>query len=420
MSNWTKSVCLLCSAAIAVCFFAAGAAAQSYVTRRITLQEAKALNAVNGSPVTNLPRLTVDVARYHRRATAADYFPKIETTFTNLHFNKFLGQTFQLARRNASLPILAKDQTISVTTVTQPITPLFKVREAVDIARADETIAQAKANQMRNLSAGNVEHTFFELLVAQRQYALAEQKANRLESGLQLTAASAVPLDGMAERRAAFLAAGKEQIALDGKVADLTERLNAMIGFAPGTELDLIVPDPQIEEISQQDAVSQAQANSADLVEAEQTVAKAEAARRLSKLDYVPEVAVTGGYVYQTAIPALPLDFSYIGVVATWTIFDFGKRENTAKERSSQLALARANVDMVKAKVAASAQKAFFDLQRTRKMRDLTRRMLATYMPAAFTAEPDSERAQAEVDMLQAELAYRDAYSEMMRVMEGR
>src|SRR5262249_51782406 len=130
---------------------------------------------------------------------------------------------------------------------------------------------------------------------------------------------------------------GKELITAKSQVAELTASLNALIGFAPDTQLQLAPPEPITEEISSQAASQRALVNSPEVVEAEQTVAKARAATRLTKFDYVPDVGIVGGYAVQTIIPALPHDFSYIGVIATFNIFDFGKREKTISERRTQL-----------------------------------------------------------------------------------
>src|SRR5262245_11889395 len=77
--------------------------------RLITLEEAKE-RAVNTSTSqgANLAQLGIDAARYHRRATEADYFPKIGATFFNMHFNKFLGQQIQVLSlgRTLTLPLL--------------------------------------------------------------------------------------------------------------------------------------------------------------------------------------------------------------------------------------------------------------------------------------------------------------------------
>src|SRR5262249_20367018 len=145
--------------------------AEQGAVRRITLDEAQAEAAA--ASAANLAQLGVDAARYHREAARADYFPKIDSTFANLHFNKFMGARLELALRTANLPLVAKDQTIVSFAVTQPITPLLKVRHAVEIARADEKVAEARAAQLKAQVAANVERTYFALLIAQRQHAAA-------------------------------------------------------------------------------------------------------------------------------------------------------------------------------------------------------------------------------------------------------
>jgi outer membrane protein TolC len=140
----------------------------------------------------------------------------------------------------------------------------------------------------------------------------------------------------------------------------------------------------------------------------------------LSKLEYVPAVAVMGGYINQPqgVLPFLPNDFSFIGFAATFDIFDFGKREKTVSERNAQVGLAEANVAAVKSKVAANVQKSFLDLQRTQKIRDLTQRLAAGYQEAAL--ENTSARAAAEAEMFQAELDYRSAFTHLKRLIDGR
>jgi len=75
-------------------------------------------------------------------------------------------------------------------------------------------------------------------------------------------------------------------------------------------------------------------------------------------------------------------------------------------------------VAMMKSKVAASVQKSFLDLQRAEKIRDLTRRLAAGYKEAAL--ENPSAQAAEEAEMLQTELDYRDAYSQLKRLVDGR
>lgn len=385
---------------------------------RITLAEAQA-QAIAGKAA-ELARLNIDAARYHRQAAQADFFPRIGATFANLHFNKFMGQRIQVISRSVGLPVLNKDETIVAVTLTQPVTPLFKVHQAVRIAKADERIGQGKAAALAAQVAANVEQAYFALLIAQRRQAAAEAKVEMAERQAQIASAAQAPLEGMTERQTAFFEAKKELLTANSQVTELTHALAALTGLFPDTRLELAAPPPVIETISASQAARQVLANNPEVVEAEQAVVKARAAHRLSKLEYVPDVAILGGYAYQTASPLLPNDFSFIGVVASFNLFDFGKRERTVSERRTQVHMAEANLELVRAKVAAGAQKIALDLERTRRILELTRQV-ASMRQAAPARYQDSDLeakaawAKAEAEMFQADLDYRVAYAQLKR-----
>ena len=386
--------------------------------RRITLDDAQAQAAA--STMKNLARLGIDAAKYHRQAVQADYFPKLDASFLNLHFNKFLGQQIQVFRRDKEVPLFGKDETAIVFTVIQPVTQLLQVHQAVNLARADEEIAKAKAAGITSQIAMNVEHAYFALLIAQRQQTVAWTKVKMLDSGSQLASTISLPVGNMMEHKSALLEASKELTMANNVVTELTNSLNALIGFAPDTKLVLVPPEPAIETVSLPQATQQAVANSPEVVEAKQTVVKAKAASKLAKLEYVPAVTVIGGYINQPqpVLPLLPQDFSFIGFTATYTLFDFGKREKTISERNTQVSMAEANVGLVEAKVTAGVHKAFMDLERTRKIRDLTRQLAVSYQETSL--DNTSARARAEVEMFQAEMDYRSAYTELKRIIDGR
>jgi outer membrane protein TolC len=385
--------------------------------RFITLDDAK--GRATGAATSNVAQLGINAAKYHRQAAQADYFPKLSAEFLNLHYNKFMGQTIQLFRRQAALPLFGKDETAVALTFVQPVTQLLQVRQAVTIARADEQIARAKGAQLASQISENVERVYFDLLIASRRQTIARKKVEALQNTQQLASTVTLQTRNVVDHAAAFLEASKELVTTDSQVSELTQSLNALIGFAPDTKLVLAVPEPALETISLTQATQQAVTNSPEVVEAEQTLVKARAASKLSKFDYIPAVAVTGGYLNQTqpVIPLLPNDFSFIGVIATYNIFDFGKREKTVSERNTQVQMAEASVSMVKSKVAASVQKTFLDLQRSQKIRDLTRRLAASYQEASI--EDTSARASAESEMFQAELDYRSAYTQLKQLVDG-
>src|SRR5215470_14573585 len=118
-----------------------------------------------------------------------------------------MGDTIQLVSRDAAVPLFGKNETAVALTVIQPVTQLLQVRQAVNVARADEEIAKAKGAQMASQVSENVERAYFALLIAQRRQFIAEKKVERLESGSQLASTIAMPVNKATESQTAFLEA---------------------------------------------------------------------------------------------------------------------------------------------------------------------------------------------------------------------
>jgi outer membrane protein TolC len=404
-----------------------GATAHQAGPRRITLaqaqQQAQAAGAAN--PMAHIAALGVEAAKQHREGAESDYFPKISSTLTNFHFNKFMGQEvtiqrpFQGGTLTAGLPLAGKDQTLIALTAAQPLTPLFKLHEVVNIARADERLAMAKAG-MPVETAANVEKDYYALLVAQRQLVVAKANAQAIRNKTLLASTAATLAPEQPEQE---IAAAKQLVFADSKVKELTVSLDELLGYSSDTELELVPPDTQIEDISLKEVADKAMVANPEIVEAESNVAKAHAASRLSKLDYVPDVLLMGGYAYNdNSIPLLPRDFSFIGIMGSYTLFDFGKREHTIKERTATLSQAEAALELTKAKVAAAVKASYFDMDRSRQLTQLAHRISAevSVKPISSTTDdPDRASAQAKVDIeiLQADLEYRQALARLKTLM---
>src|SRR5262245_34034162 len=164
-----------------------------------------------------------------------------------------MGDTFQLFRRgiifptvSRAVPLFDKDQTYVGPTVTQPLTPLFKVHQAVRIAKADERIAEAKADAASVQLTADVERAYFDLLIAQKRQAEANANVEIAERKLQIASAAAAPVDGMAERETALLEAKNALLATNDKVTELTNSLIDLTGLPEGARLELIPPPPVV------------------------------------------------------------------------------------------------------------------------------------------------------------------------------
>jgi outer membrane protein len=395
--------------------------------RKITLEEAKAQAAAANNPMVRLGQLSVEAAKQHRQGVQADYFPKLGLTFANFHFNKFLGQEITIQRpitggtANLAVPLLTKDQTLFAATATQPVTPLLKIREVVNLARADENIARAKAGMPVSETATKVEKNYFDLLVAQCELVAAKAKATKIEGKKMIASNTPVPVTSD-EYRSEMIQADKDLLNAESKVRELTSSMNEMLNWPEETQLELVPPDPLDEQISLREASQKALAANPELIEAEQNVLKAKAGSKLSKLDYVPDVAIVGGYTYQNAIPLLPKDFSFIGVLASYNLFDFGKREHTVKERTAQREMAEIAVQLTRAKLSQGVKDSYFELERSRRFVELARNLGASGQTLSVKFDPNdpdatSARAKMDMELFRAEYDHRQAYAKLKAVM---
>ncbi len=399
----------------------------------ITLEEAQEkAGPANSNPMARLGQLQVEVARQARLGTLSTFFPQIGSTFTNFHFNKFMGELIPITgpRGNsvtASLPLAGQDQTLVAVTATQPITPLFQIRELYKINLADERIARAKAGMPVPETASKVEKAYYELLVAQRQLDFAKVKATEsANKWLVASSSAAIPVASAGHDEELVEISNALAIAT-AKEKELRASLNELLGWPEDTELQLTPPDPGFEEVSLKEATDKASVASPEVIEAEQNVVKARAAATLQKLTYVPVVAAIGGYAYNdNALPLLPRDFSFIGVMATYNLFDFGKREHTIKGANAQVEMAEIALQLTKAKVAAAVKSSHLELERSRQLCELTRRLdSAVQLQRTSYGEnsagiPAGKKAKVEAEMFQADLDYRQALSKLKSLMGER
>ena len=141
---------------------------------------------------------------------------------------------------------------------------------------------------------------------------------------------------GTLEARTAFVETKQALQQVDGQVADLQEELDILLDLPTCTALELIEPPvPALPVACAEDAVNLALAASPDVREAVHNIAKAEAATHAARLDFVPSIVALGGYTNQTAASYIQPNFGYIGVMASYTFVDWGKRRHIIQERAA-------------------------------------------------------------------------------------
>src|SRR5262249_45522486 len=217
----------------------------------------------------------------------------------------------------------------------------------------------------------------------------------------------------------------------ENRFAAPRENRNARRGGPPSPPLHRAEPALPILPFRCGDEVADlAVAASPEVRSAQQTILKAQAALTAGRLDYVPSVAVVGGYLNQTAADYMQQNIGYVGVVGTYTFFDAGKRRNVIRERKTLVAMASLKYQQTQDEVRQKAQKAFRDVVASQEALQIAQQMVelrkeaekkattpeALRNPTALLAASKA-RMLAEVDAVKADLAYREAYTQLMSLI---
>ena len=398
---------------------------------RLTLDEIKQ-RVLSNNKLLTLAALNVQSKDYAARAMQSNYFPQIIGQSVYLRFNDNLGTVLTTPGRTVQgpfgrplatfpsttldLPVLNQNTALNAVEVVQPITDLLKVRQGVKLARADEQIAQAQREKGTRELLGGVEQLFWGLLAAQR-----------IRAGAVAAVAGTEPLakTGNLEARTALVEGKQALQEVSNQIADLQEQLAILLDEPTCTQFELVEPPPPVAPVKCADeAVGLALANSPDLREAEQNIAKARAGVCAAKLDYLPSIAVVGGYANQTAADYIQPNIGFIGVMGTYTFVDWGKRRYTIRERNQLVAMATLKAQQTQDDVRQKTLKAFRDYEQSQQAVKLASDLVevrkegekvAATLTAKFKAAKDSMTAQ--VDYLKADLAQRLAFVKLMSLI---
>jgi multidrug efflux pump subunit AcrB/outer membrane protein TolC len=325
---------------------------------------------------------------------------------------------------------------LSETTLSQPVTQLFKIGAAVDVARADQGIARAELKKSENEVVFAVYQLYYGLLIANREKeaAIAMMAAARdnlreadegVRSGNLLDVASTAGRVNRLQARQALIAA-------ENRLADLTSEFNDLMGLpldAPVEVTEAGLPDPPLP--TREESMRTARPNNPELAAARETVEKSRSAVRAARYEYIPDVTLFARHVFQDGSAFLPHNVGAFGAMFSWNIFDWGKRDAQIGERKAQLFQAETNLARLDDRVPVEIDKAYRKLERTQRMVEVAREAVALSRENARLSEnrlkagavTDARHSEAvaamkktESEELQASLDYRLTRMELDRI----
>ncbi len=417
--------------------------AKSRAPRQISLDEAVQL-ALKHNHIVRISEFKVEEKQHTKDLARSAYFPILRND-SNLAYvtdTQFIGIPAGSLGTVGGTPIPGSTAILnqggrtlvtSGTGLTQPLSELWKTKSANDVAAADLRATRDKAHQTENAVALKVHQLYYLILIAQAHREAAQAKiqaseALRQERVEQIKYGSTLEEEGI-ESRAQFLEAKQELLTTDLQLSDLTMQLNDAIGLPLTTSLTLDANVKQARtSCDREECLRVALESHPEIAEARAEVEKANAAIRLAKRQYIPEVEAFARYSYQDNVPFLARNFGTFGVHFGYDLFDGGRRNAAIAEHQSQLAQAKENLARISEEVELRVQTAWNKLERTRQMMQVSqelltlraesRRVIAQQMEKGAALPSQSETATAhELDaktlLLQAQLDYIQARDEM-------
>lgn len=385
---------------------------------RLTLEDARQLAMANNTQL-QLGRLNVEEKQIAIRAAQTDYLPKILGSAAYLHFNDNLGTVLTtpglvLPVKSVAVSVINQDSSYGAILVAQPITQLIGVSALVDLARADANSASAQLNKGTGELVSGVTQAYYGLMAARRIQTALTLQINMVEPLLKQKPS--------AEIRVGLLEARKGLAQVDAQVAELTDTLDQLLGLPPSTELDVTEPTlPQIAVVSAEEAAAYAMANNAQICDAEQNILRARAGMKAAKMDCLPTVAVVGGYINQDMADYIQPNIGFVGVTASYTLLDWGKRSCVMHQREKQMMMAAKNVQSTAETVQLEARKAFLAYKQAEGELQIANEMVAAHQDgekeakdfaAVLTAK--SATAKSQLEQMKAELTYRLAQIKLL------
>ncbi|HJZ73379.1 MAG TPA: TolC family protein [Vicinamibacterales bacterium] len=362
--------------------------------RRITLAEAVDLALARNHGV-RLAQLSVDEKDRAKDAARGSYFPQVRNDTILVH----LTDTQLVAIPAGGLGVVGATpvptQTLILnqggasaatngTGIVQPLTQLFRVKAANEVARAEAEATRGRARDVENDVVLRVHQIYYQILIAdvRRRAVLAKIQASQdmqRERIQQVQYGSALDAD-LIETRARALQAQQELLTTDLQRSDLQTQLDDVIGLPLTTPL-LLDPaaalPPATGSCQRETCIRAALESHPEIAEARAQVDKAASAVRLAQYEFIPDVEVFARYSFQRNVPFLADRFGTMGVRASYDLFDGGRKRAVVRERETQLAQAKENLARISDGVALRVQTTYNKMERTRQMVTVSQELLA-------------------------------------------
>jgi multidrug efflux pump subunit AcrB/outer membrane protein TolC len=418
---------------------------------RLTIDDAVALAMKQGYS-TRLANARVASAEAHEHGATADLLPQLSATGNHLRTS---GRTTIVVPRGAlgnessGSPLPAADRrfdqgaaalTYTQLSLTQPVTQLWRIRQAQQLASAQTLSAVAERARAESDVRLTIERLYASVLIARAREHAAEvtirasqQQTDDVERAV--AAGISVSAQGLGAK-ASNLDAEYARMAAADSASDAESELRSALALPPGTRMELVLPESHRETLSTLDAyLAKGLAASPDVAAASASLEQAKHASALAHADYIPDVGIGVTYTMLNGVSFLPQHAVGLSVQGSWTVVDWGKRGSLSRERSAQQEAATIALALVRDRVSVDVEHAYRNAARAERGAEVARAALDAHRAELRIAQDRAARgltgagalvaaeadvAESEARALAAELQMRLTRAELRRAVGER
>ncbi len=418
--------------------------------KQLNLPEAINLALEHNSNI-KIARARVEESQAKVRSALADYFPHLsnESTYTRLTNEQLLtipqgslGTVPGLGPfplQDTSIDQGSKTLFVANITLSQPLSHLFKINEAHNIASAESRGAEAELRKAETEITFTVHRLYYSLLMAQKlkevaRAGIAASEESLRESGKGVDSGALLDVAVMGSK-VQHLQNKQTLLSTEIQISDLNAELNDLLGLPLDTQLIPADVKASADSLRPREVcIKEALSRNPEIIVAQESVKKAESAVNASYYEYIPDIGAFGRYIYQDGVPFVTNNIGVFGVQMKWNIFDWGKRGGVVGQCKAQLTQAKKNLSKLEKRVEVEVDKAYRKLDQTKMMiavaqeelalqrenlRLSTNRLTAGTVTEAQHAGVIASVKKSEWNELQARLSHELALAELDRVVGG-
>lgn len=357
----------------AILLVPAAAHAQEQQGRTVALDECIA-SALEKNPDAKTSELEIDAAKESKAGARGEMLPKVRADGHLQQWNGPFDLAFALGPGPApSFRVrdpFTWDATVSVI---QPITGLIPLYQRLQNEGLGVDIAQLKRDATRRDLAFRVAETYLRLLEAKRLDEVAKASVTQLEAqrkqAQSLLANGVIGKNDELRAELALASAKQREISARGQVVLVRGRLASLMGLPADSAIEpapVAGDPPPPDEATLAAAEQKAVSDRIELKELEQQIGRADGMVSARRSKLFPEVSAVGSYQHIEGSAFAQKDAAYVGLNATWEIWDWGSNyagihEAVARREQAKLALVKLHDD-----VRLEARKAYVELESAR------------------------------------------------------